>query len=65
MIAIQENAIFIADSHYPHHGDDFLALLKKLENKEIVTQQIFLVGDNFDLLFGYNEYIEINAFLTL
>ncbi len=58
MIAIQENAIFIADSHYPHHGDDFLALLKKLENKEIVTQQIFLVGDNFDLLFGYNEYIQ-------
>jgi len=58
MIAIKENAIFIADSHYPHHGDDFLALLKKLEKKEIHTQQIFLMGDNFDLLFGYNNYIK-------
>jgi len=52
MVAIKENAIFIADSHYPHHGDDFLTLLKKLDNKEIETQQLFLMGDNFDLLFG-------------
>jgi len=58
MIAIKENAIFIADSHYPHHGDDFLTLLKKLEKKEIHTPQIFLMGDNFDLLFGYNNYIK-------
>jgi UDP-2,3-diacylglucosamine hydrolase len=58
MIEIQENAIFIADSHYPHHGDDFLTLLKKLANKEIDTQQIFLMGDNFDLLFGFNDYIQ-------
>lgn len=58
MTVIKENAIFIADSHYPHHGDDFLTLLKKLEKKEIPTQQIFLMGDNFDLLFGYNEYIQ-------
>ena len=58
MTVIKENAIFIADSHYPHHGDDFLALLKKLENKEINTQQIFLMGDNFDLLFGHNNYIQ-------
>jgi len=58
MIAIKENAIFIADSHYPHHGDDFLLLLQKLENKEIGTPQIFLMGDNFDLLFGYNDYIQ-------
>jgi len=58
MIKIQENAIFIADSHYPHHSDDFLNLLKKLEKKEINTQQIFLMGDNFDLLFGYNDYIQ-------
>jgi len=58
MIKIKENAIFIADSHYPHHGDDFLKLLKKIKNKEIQTQQIFLMGDNFDLLFGYNQYIQ-------
>ena len=58
MIEIQENAIFIADSHYPHHGDSFLQLLQKLESGEIKTQQLFLMGDNFDLLFGYNDYIQ-------
>lgn len=58
MIEINENAIFIADSHYPHHGDAFLNLLKKLDSKEVVSPQIFLMGDNFDLLFGYNDYIK-------
>ncbi len=58
MIEIEENALFIADSHYPHHGDAFLDLLKKLDNNEIQTSQIFLMGDNFDLLFGYNDYIQ-------
>lgn len=55
---IKEGAIFIADSHYPHHGDAFLELLKKLENGEIKTSQLFLMGDNFDLLFGYNDFIQ-------
>jgi UDP-2,3-diacylglucosamine hydrolase len=55
---IKEGAIFIADSHYPHHGDAFLELLKKLENGEINTSQLFLMGDNFDLLFGYNDFIQ-------
>ncbi len=58
MITIKEQALFIADSHYPHHGDAFLDLLKKLENGEIQTPQLFLMGDNFDLLFGYNDYIQ-------
>jgi len=61
MKKIQENAIFIADSHYPHHGDDFLNLLKKIEKKEIQSQQLFLMGDNFDLLFGHNDYIQTFA----
>ena len=58
MIEIKENALFIADSHYPHHGNDFLRLLQKLDNKEIDPPQLFLMGDNFDLLFGHNEYIK-------
>ena len=58
MIEILENALFIADSHYPHHGDSFLKLLYKLESEEVKTPQLFLMGDNFDLLFGYNEYIK-------
>ena len=61
MLTIKENAIFIADSHYPHHGDNFLNILKKIEKKEIQTQQLFLMGDNFDLLFGHNDYIQTFA----
>jgi len=56
--AIKENALFIADTHYPHHGDEFLTVLKKIESGEIKTPQLFLMGDIFDLLFGYNEYIK-------
>ena len=55
---IHEGAIFIADSHYPHHGDAFLALLKKIQQTDIQPPQLFLMGDNFDLLFGTNEYIQ-------
>jgi len=64
---IQENALFIADSHYPHHGDAFLDLLKKLERAEVQTSQLFLMGDNFDLLFGHNDYIKTfsNEAITL
>jgi UDP-2,3-diacylglucosamine hydrolase len=58
MISIKEQAFFIADSHYPHHGDAFLDLLKKLESGELKTPQLFLMGDNFDLLFGHNDYIQ-------
>ena len=55
---IKENALFIADAHYPHHGDDFLDILNKIENQTIKTPQLFLMGDIFDLLFGYNDYIK-------
>jgi UDP-2,3-diacylglucosamine hydrolase len=58
MKIIKEQALFIADSHYPHHGDAFLTLLKRIESGEVQTPQLFLMGDNFDLLFGYNEYIQ-------
>ena len=55
---IQENALFIADSHYPHHGNAFFKILQKLDSGELQTSQLFLMGDNLDLLFGYNEYIQ-------
>jgi UDP-2,3-diacylglucosamine hydrolase len=61
MMEIKEDALFIADSHYPHHGDAFLHILKKLDRGELSTPQLFLMGDNFDLLFGYNDYIQIFA----
>ena len=55
---IKQNALFVADAHYPHHGDEFLILLQKLKTKEITTPQLFLMGDIFDLLFGHNYYIQ-------
>ena len=55
---IKENALFIADAHYPHHGDKFLNILKEIENQTIQTPQLFLMGDIFDLLFGHNNYIK-------
>jgi UDP-2,3-diacylglucosamine hydrolase len=57
MTEIKEGALFIADAHYPHHGDEFIKLLHKLDNGELTTSQLFLIGDIFDLLFGYNDYI--------
>ena len=55
---IKENALFIADAHFPHHGDTFLTLLKKIKKRELTPPQLFLMGDIFDLLFGYNNYIQ-------
>ncbi len=58
MTRIKEGALFVADSHYPHHGRDFIELLHKLDKGETVTPQLFLMGDNFDLLFGCNRLIQ-------
>ena len=55
---IKENALFIADTHYPHHGEKLLTLLQEIQTKKIQTPQLFLMGDIFDLLFGHNEYIK-------
>jgi len=55
---IKENALFIADAHYPHHGDKFLNILEEIDSGKITTPQLFLMGDIFDLLFGYSEYIK-------
>lgn len=55
---IKEHALFIADAHYPHHGKKLLRLLKNIQNNLIHTPQLFLMGDIFDLLFGYNNYIK-------
>ena len=52
MITIQENALFIADAHYPTHGDALLEILYGIDVGEIATPQLFLMGDIFDLLVG-------------
>ncbi len=55
---INEGAIFVADVHYPHHGEEIFDLLDLIESQNNPDQQLFLMGDIFDLLFGYNHYIQ-------
>ncbi len=55
---LKEGAIFVADSHYPHFGDELLELLKAIKQKKITPPQLILMGDIFDLLFGCGEYIK-------
>ena len=49
---LHEGAIFVADSHYAPWRTDFIDFLRALENGAILTQQLILMGDNCDLLFG-------------
>lgn len=53
---IQENTIFVADSHYNLNNEQFLIFLRSLENKKVETKQLILMGDNFDFLSGESKY---------
>jgi len=55
-LKIKNGAIFIADSHEDEKKDDFYNFLKKIDLKELKTEQLFLMGDMFDLLIGEVEY---------
>jgi UDP-2,3-diacylglucosamine hydrolase len=58
---IQENAIFIADSHYNDNRTILHTLLKQIVDKKIKTFQIFLMGDMFDFLaYEATYFCEIN-----
>ncbi len=57
-IEIEEGAIFIADAHYPDYGDSFIAILKEIDRDRLELTQLFLMGDIFNLLFGYSQYIK-------
>jgi len=49
-LKIEKGAIFVADSHYNEKRGEFLLFLEKIENKEIRTSQLFLMGDMFDFI---------------
>ena len=55
-IQLEESAIFVADSHFNKKNRHFQSFLKKLENQEIKTKQLFLMGDNFDFISGESKY---------
>lgn len=52
MIQIEKGALFIADAHYPTHGDTLLEWLHHIDTGKLVVPQLFLMGDIFDLLVG-------------
>ena len=49
-LSIKPDSIFVADSHFNEKNRELLILLKKVESKEIVTSQLFLMGDIFDFI---------------
>ncbi len=53
MYEIKAGAVLIADAHYSDIHPEFLDFLKAVESGVIVTPQLILMGDIFDLLFGY------------
>jgi UDP-2,3-diacylglucosamine hydrolase len=53
---IQENAIFVADSHYNLNNGQFLIFLENLAKNKIETKQLILMGDNFDFLSSESKY---------
>ncbi len=62
MIRLKDSSIFIADSHYNSDRIILHTLLRMIEKQEIITQQIFLMGDIFDFLsYEINYFININS----
>lgn len=49
---LQEGAILIADAHCAPWRTSFIDFLRALESHEIVTPQLILMGDIFDMLYG-------------
>jgi len=49
---LQEGAILISDAHYSQKHPQFYAFLKALASGKIQTNQLILMGDMFELLFG-------------
>jgi UDP-2,3-diacylglucosamine hydrolase len=56
-ISLGDGALFIADAHYPTHGEELEEILLAIAEGNIEVGQLFLMGDIFDLLFGHNEKI--------
>ncbi len=55
-LSIKQGAIFVADSHYNQKNQQLLNLLEKVENDEIKTSQLFLMGDMIDFISGESRY---------
>jgi UDP-2,3-diacylglucosamine hydrolase len=50
---LKEGALIISDAHYDKSRPKLLELLHAIESEKINTSQLILMGDIFDLLFGF------------
>lgn len=58
---LENNSIFIADSHFNSKNQELLTLLEKIVNKQLTPSQLFLMGDMIDFISGESKYfIKIN-----
>ena len=55
-LSIKQDSIFVADSHFNEKNRELLIFLEKVESKEIVTTQLFLMGDMIDFISGESRY---------
>jgi len=55
-LSIKQDSIFVADSHFNGKNRELLIFLEKVESKEIVTSQLFLMGDMIDFISGESRY---------
>ena len=55
-LSIKQDAIFVADSHFNKKNRELLNLLQKVESKELITSQLFLMGDMIDFISGESRY---------
>ena len=55
-LSIKQGSIFVADSHFNNKNRQFLTFLEKLQSKQIVTSQLFLMGDMIDFISGESKY---------
>ncbi len=55
-LSIKQDSIFIADSHFNGKNRELLIFLEKVESKEIITSQLFLMGDMIDFISGESRY---------
>jgi UDP-2,3-diacylglucosamine hydrolase len=58
MVILEDNTIFIADSHFNTQRDILFQFLNRIIKGEIVVNQLFLMGDIFDFLSEEIEYFK-------
>ena len=58
LLSLNDDAIFIADSHYNKQRLDFENLINDILSNKIKTSQLFLMGDMFDFLCDEVSYFK-------